>query len=198
MARKYKTVLADCAWLYANQGCQGTMANHYPGMKIEDICSLPVGDICDDDCVLFFWATYPMLQEALQVIKAWGFTYKSIAFQWVKINHKAGTPFFGLGYWTRGNTEPCLLATRGKPKRISAGVFQIIDEPLVLEAPLTRHSEKPAIVRDKIVELMGDLPRIELFARQKTEGWDTWGNECPCDVDLDRRPGLGKTAKRRE
>jgi len=177
--KKYQIILADPPWSYNDQGCQGTMANHYKGMELEDIKNLPVGEITEKDCVLFLWATYPMLKEALEVIEAWGFRYKSIAFQWIKLNKSGKGYFYGLGRWTRGNTECCLLATKGKPKRKSASVFQII------EAPLTRHSEKPAIVRDKIVELMGDLPRIELFARQKTEGWDVWGNEVKSDIDLE-------------
>ena len=154
------------------------MANHYRGMKLGNIKALPVESIADKDCVLFLWATYPMLKEALEVIEAWGFKYKTIAFQWVKLNKRGKGYFFGLGRWTRGNTECCLLATKGKPKRISASVSQIIEEPL------TRHSEKPSIVRNKIVELIGDLSRVELFARQKTEGWDVWGNEVESDIDL--------------
>jgi N6-adenosine-specific RNA methylase IME4 len=176
--KKYQIILADPPWNYVDQGCQGTMANHYAGMKIDDICKLPVGGLADRDCVLFLWATYPMLPEALKVIEAWGFKYKSIAFQWVKLNKKNGKPFYGLGRWTRGNTEPCLLATKGNPKRFSAAVFQLIQQPL------TRHSEKPQEARDKIIQLMGDLPRIELFARQKTEGWDVWGNEVESDITL--------------
>jgi len=175
---KYKIIYADPPWNYADQGCQGTMANHYSGMENNDICKIPVGGLADKDCVLFLWATYPMLPEALKVIEAWGFSYKSIAFQWIKLNKKNGKPFYGLGRWTRGNTEPCLLATKGKPKRVSAGVFQLIQQPL------TRHSEKPQEARDKIVNLMGDLPRIELFARQKTEGWDIWGNEVESDIKI--------------
>ena len=114
-----------------------------------------------------------MLREALKVIEAWGFTYKSIAFQWVKQNRSGNGYFFGLGRWTRGNTEPCLLAVKGKPKRISAGVGQLVF------SPLRKHSQKPDEVRDRIVELMGDLPRIELFARETAPGWDSWGNEVP-------------------
>ena len=106
------------------------------------------------------WATYPKMQEALDLIEAWGFKYKSIAFQWIKQNRSGNGYFFGLGRWTRGNTEPCLIAIKGKPKRISAGVGQLVF------SPLRRHSQKPAEVREKIVELMGDLPRIELFARE--------------------------------
>ena len=168
---KYQIILADCPWSYADQGCQGTMRNHYLGMKLQDICDLPIKNIVAENCVLFLWATYPMLKEALQVIDCWGFSYKSIAFQWIKLNRRNGKPFYGLGRWTRGNTEPCLLAVRGKPKRISAGVFQLI------QTPLEKHSKKPDIIRDKIIQLMGNLPRIELFARQKIEGWTAIGNE---------------------
>lgn len=124
------------------------------------------------------WATYPMLKEALQVGEAWGFKYKSIAFQWVKLNKKNGKPFFGLGRWTRGNTECCLLFTKGKPSRKSNSVFQLI------QTPIEGHSKKPAVVREKIVELMGDISRVELFARQKVEGWDSWGNEVKNDISL--------------
>ena len=184
--KKYQIILSDPPWNYRDQGCQGTMANHYPGMKIEDICNLPVGNIADKNCVLFLWATYPMLKEALQVIEAWGFIYKTIAFQWVKLNPKSKTPFYGLGRWTRGNTEPCLLATKGKPKRVSKGVFQLIQEPR------GKHSKKPNIVRNRIIELMGDLPRIELFARKPQslfedksfKGWNVFGNEVESDIDL--------------
>ncbi len=114
-----------------------------------------------------------MIGEALKLIEAWGFTYKSIAFQWIKQNRSGKGHFFGLGRWTRGNTEPCLIATKGKPKRISASVSQLVF------SPLRRHSQKPDEVRDLIVELMGDLPRIELFARETAPGWDVWGDEAP-------------------
>jgi len=169
--KKYKIIYADPPWAYNDKGCQGTATDHYSTMENKDICALPIKDIADDNCVLFLWATYPKLPEALEVIKAWGFEYKSIAFQWIKKNKNGGGLFYGLGRWTRGNTEPCLLATKGKPQRISASVFQII------QSPLRQHSRKPDITRNKIIELMGDLPRIELFARQKIEGWDIWGNE---------------------
>ena len=178
MITKYKIIYADPPWNYADQGCQGTMANHYQGMKIEDICSLKVSEIADENSILFLWTTYPFLKEAQQVIQSWGFNYKTIAFQWLKLNPKSLTPFYGLGRWTRGNTEPCLLATRGKIKRVSNSVFQLIQEPR------SRHSAKPKIVRDKIVELMGDLPRIELFARDVGGGGHAWGNEVKSDIEL--------------
>jgi len=179
--KKYQIIYADPPWDYADQGCQGTMANHYKGMSLKEICSLPVKKITDTNCVLFLWATYPMLAESLKVIKDWGFVYKTIAFQWVKLDPKSGTPFYGLGRWTRGNTEPCLLATKGTPKRKTNNVFQLI------QTPRSNHSKKPDVVRREIVRLMGNLPRIELFARGENlknligenpfEGWDVWGNE---------------------
>lgn len=129
------------------------------------------------------WATYPMMKEALKVIEAWGFTYKSIAFQWVKQNRSGNGFFFGLGRWTRGNTEPCLLAVKGKPKRISAGVAQLVF------SPLRKHSQKPDEVRDRITDLMGDLPRIELFARETAPGWDSWGNEVPAAAEMEATHG---------
>jgi len=177
MMKKYQIIYTDPPWNYNDQGCQGTMANHYKGMKLEDICNLPIKGITDDNAILFIWATYPMLKEVFKVIEAWGFEYKTIAFQWVKLNPKSLTPFYGLGRWTRGNTEPCLLATKGKPKRIAKNVFQLIQKPR------RRHSEKPKEIRDKIVKLMGNLPRIELFARKENllfdnfEGWDYIGND---------------------
>lgn len=170
--KKYQIIYADPPWSYQDQGCQGTMANHYKGMRLEDIKALPVKDITSEDAVLFLWTTYPMLKEALEVISAWGFKYKTIAFQWVKLNKKNGKYFFGLGRWTRGNTEPCLLATKGSPKRISSSVFQIIT------SPLRKHSQKPDETRQRIVSLLGEgVNKIELFARQKTPGWDCIGNE---------------------
>ena len=140
-------------------------------MSISDICNLPINNIADDDCILFIWVIDPMLPEAMEVIKAWGFKYKTVAFTWVKQNKKSDGIYMGMGYWTRANNEICLLATKGNPKRISASVRQIILERV------REHSKKPDCVRDRIVELCGNLPRIELFARQKAEGWDSWGNE---------------------
>lgn len=147
-------------------------------MDIEELCSMPVNGIAADNSVLFLWATFPQLQEALRLIKAWGFTYKTVAFVWLKLNKKSHTWFYGLGFWTRGNAEICLLATKGHPHRISNKIHQLI------VSPVEEHSKKPDAARDKIIELLGDLPRIELFARQKTEGWDIWGNELENSITL--------------
>lgn len=114
-----------------------------------------------------------MLREALDLIEAWGFQYKTIAFNWIKQNKSGNGLFWGLGNYTRSNSEICLLATKGKPKRVSAAVHSVVI------SPIERHSKKPDEVRDRIVELMGDLPRIELFARSGADGWDCWGNEAP-------------------
>ena len=140
-------------------------------MSIDELCALPVETLAEKDCLLFLWATFPQLPEALRLIKAWGFTFKTVAFVWLKLNRKSPTWFYGLGYWTRGNAEICLLAKRGHPKRYSKSVHQFII------SPVAEHSKKPDITREKIIALAGDLPRAELFARQKTPGWDVWGNE---------------------
>jgi N6-adenosine-specific RNA methylase IME4 len=105
------------------------------------------------------------------LIASWGFEYKTVAFTWVKKNKKSDSWFWGMGNWTRANAEVCLLATKGKPKRISAAVHSIIS------TPVRKHSQKPDEARDRIVQLLGDLPRIELFAREETAGWDVWGDE---------------------
>lgn len=147
-------------------------------MSIEELCALPVSEITEKDCVLFLWATFPQLKEALQLIKAWGFRYKTVAFVWLKTNRKSGTWFYGLGFWTRGNAEICLLATKGHPKRQAKNVHQLI------MSPIEAHSKKPDIAREKITALMGDLSRIELFARKESPGWDIWGNEVKSSITL--------------
>lgn len=170
--KKYQIIYADPPWRYKDRKCNGACEHHYSAMPLDEIKLLPVNKLADKDCVLFLWTTYPMMREAMDLITAWGFTYKTIAFQWIKLNKSGNGKFFGLGRWTRGNTEPCLLAVKGKPHRENNSVSQIIEEPI------TKHSEKPSIVRDKICKLMGnEQNKIELFARQYAEGWDCWGNE---------------------
>ena len=179
--KKYNIIYADPPWAYkvwSKKGNGRSAESHYSTMSIEDIKALPVGELADEDCALFMWITFPLLKEAWEVIEAWGFTYKSVAFVWIKQNKKSPTWFYGMGFWTRSNTEICLLAKRGKPKRNSAGVHQLII------SPIERHSKKPDEARTKIELLMGDVPRIELFARQKSEGWDVWGNEVESDITM--------------
>ncbi|MBR1654531.1 MAG: adenine methyltransferase [Clostridia bacterium] len=181
--KKYNIIYADPPWQYkvwSKKGNGRSAESHYKTLGIKDIVNMKdfIQDISADDCVLFIWITYPCLKEAIQVIEEWGFTYKTCGFAWIKRNKKANSWFWGMGYWTRANSELCLIATKGKIKRISRKVHQIID------TPIEEHSKKPAIVRDRIVELMGDLPKIELFAREKADGWDVWGNEVNSDVNF--------------
>jgi N6-adenosine-specific RNA methylase IME4 len=172
--KKYNIIYADPAWSYkvwSKKGQGRSAEHHYSTMNIDDIKNLPIQDIADDNCILFMWVTFPLLKDSFNVIESWGFTYKTVGFTWVKKNKKTDSWFWGMGHWTRANAELCLIATKGTIKRQSASVHQVID------TPIERHSKKPDIVRDKIVELVGDLPRIELFARETAEGWDSWGNE---------------------
>ena len=178
--KRYQIIYADPPWRYEQKSMQGAAEKHYPTMSIADLCALPVADIAAADSALFLWATFPQLPAALKLIRAWGFTYKTIAFLWLKKNKKSDSWFYGLGFWTRGNAEVCLLATKGRPKRRAANIHQFII------SPVQEHSKKPNEVREKIVDLMGDVPRIELFARSYTEGWDVWGNEVESDIDLSK------------
>ncbi len=171
--KKYNIIYADPPWLYDNQKNNDPKMGGitYSVMSLEDIKSLPVQQITEKNCALFLWATMPKLQEALDVIKAWGFSYRTCAFTWVKQNPSGKGIYSGLGHWTNGNAELCLFAKKGSPKRLAKNIKQII------LSPRSRHSEKPEEVRNRIVSLLGDLSRIELFARKRVKGWDSWGNE---------------------
>ncbi len=172
--KKYNIVYADPPWSFSawSQKAQRHVTKHYATMKKEEIERLPIERITTDSAVLFLWVTYPKLEQGLELIKKWGFKYKTCAFSWVKLNKKSNTDFIGNGYYTRSNNEICLLATKGKIlKRISRSVRQIVF------SKIEKHSKKPDVVRDRIVELFGNLPRIELFARQRADGWDCFGNE---------------------
>ena len=172
--KKYNIIYADPPWNYTGwRKGNKSAASHYPTMKVDEIANMKdtIESISDENCILFLWVTFPCLLDGLKVMKEWGFTYKTCGFTWVKRNRVADTWFFGLGSWTRANAEICLIGMKGTIKRKSCKVFQIVD------TPIEEHSKKPDIVRDKIVELVGSLPRIELFARQTADGWDCWGNE---------------------
>lgn len=171
MEKKYSIIYADPPWRYDRKVGQGVAENHYQTMSIKELQELPVSRIADKDCVLFLWVTFPFLREGLAVMESWGFQYKTCAFNWVKRNKKADSFYFGLGFWTRSCSEICLLGTKGKPKRVSKSVPQICD------ARIMEHSRKPDEIRDRIVELCGNLPRIELFSRRQYKGWDCLGNE---------------------
>lgn len=174
MGKKYKIIYADPPWqyrVYSKKGQGRSAENHYHTMNIKDIMALLVDKIADKDCILFLWITFPCLKEGIEVMERWGFKYKTCGFNWVKRNKKKNTYFMGLGFWTRSNSEVCLIGTKGQPKRVSKSVPQICD------ARIMEHSRKPAEIRERIVELCGELPRIELFARDKVKGWDSLGDE---------------------
>lgn len=172
--KKYQIIYADPPWSYSNfQGkgkAYGDVSSHYKTLTINEIKSLDVHKISDNNCMLFIWVTYPNLIEGIDVLKSWGFKYKTVGFTWVKTNKKNGY-YSGLGFYTNSNCEICLIGRKGKFIRNSKKVKQLVIDQL------REHSRKPDCVRDRIVDLCGDLPRIELFARQKVEGWDCWGNE---------------------
>ncbi|MBO5033768.1 MAG: DNA methyltransferase [Lachnospiraceae bacterium] len=171
MKKKYKIIYADPPWQYDRKVGQGIAESHYHTMNIKEICALPVEAIADDDSILFLWVTFPFLQEGILVMESWGFTYQTCGFNWVKRNKKADSFYFGLGFWTRTGSEICILGTRGEPERVSDTVPQICD------ARIMEHSKKPDEIRERIVELCGDVPRIELFARERYKGWDCLGDE---------------------
>lgn len=174
----YNIIYADPAWRFetwSEKGKGRSPEKHYKTMSLEEINRLHVAELAETDCVLFLWTTSPNLHNALQVIAAWGFTYKTDAFTWIKKN-KNGTTFSGLGFWTRGNTEFSLLATKGNPQIINRNISGTII------SKRKEHSRKPNEVRERIVQLMGNLPRIELFARERVSGWDAWGDEVDSHV----------------
>jgi len=168
---KYNIIYADPPWKYQNVATRAAADNHYPTMSIDELCNLPVAsDVSADDAVLLMWVTFPFLRDSFRVIESWGFEYKTVAFVWVKTN-KSGSLFLGIGNYFRSNAEICLFAKRGQ------GV-QPIQHPInTYIHNRMRHSEKPEIFKNLIVETFGDLPRIELFARGTSLGWSGWGHE---------------------
>jgi N6-adenosine-specific RNA methylase IME4 len=181
---RFPLIYADPPWTYQDSCDSGQRGacHKYPVMALDALCALDVGAIAAPDCLLAMWWVAPMPAEALEVVQAWGFTLKTMkGFTWHK-RTKHGCSHFGMGHWTRANTEDCLFAVRGNIKRINAGVRQFID------APLGRHSEKPAEARNRLVQLMGDIPRIELFARTKPPGWSVWGNQVESDIVIPSKP----------
>lgn len=178
---KFAAILADPPWrfeTFSGPAVPTTAPDPYETMETGEIMHLPVSDMAEDDCVLFIWATWPCLLDALRVVTAWGFEYKTEAFTWVKVLQEAPRkPRMGMGYWTMSNTEPCLLATRGKPKRLHKDVGQVI------AAPIREHSRKPDETHSRIERLVAG-PYLELFGRQQRPGWTVWGNETDKFTDL--------------
>lgn len=176
----YGAILIDPPWSFeawSKRGDGRSAKQHYGVMDVKQMVRLPVSDLAAKDCVVFCWATWPHLKSALWLISAWGFTYKTCGFDWIKANtgqmdllRDDADAQVGMGYWTRSNSEPCLLATRGKPKRLNADVRQGIIEPR------REHSRKPDCVHSRIERLVAG-PYLELFARAPRAGWDVWGNQ---------------------
>lgn len=191
----YGAILADPPWVFNSLwgGRPKKVGNNYPSRAIErhydlmeddEIAALPVAELAAENCVLFMWTCWPVLQRSFAILETWGFTYKTCAFSWMKADPYRlfaddKTPFAGLGYWTRSNTEPCLLATRGKPKRLNADVRQGII------APRREHSRKPEGIHLRIERLVAG-PYCELFSRQRRSGWDCYGNELEKFPEEDR------------
>lgn len=170
----YGAIYADPPWNFENYSENGEGKNpnrHYDCMSINKIKALPIGPLAKKDSVLFLWVTDPMLQEGLEVMKAWGFQYKTVAFTWAKQGRADRNKWhMGTGYWTRSNPEMCLLGVNGSPKRCDRGVRQLVIEPV------REHSRKPDRIHDDIESLV-DGPYIELFSRKNRPGWKAWGNE---------------------
>lgn len=179
---KYGAILADPPWRFRNFSMKDVAEKgerwarrhgrpSYNCAETTDIAKLPVADLAAKDCVLFLWATYPKLPDALEVMSGWGFEYKSVALTWVKRNPGGLGWHFGLGFWTRGNPEILLLGTRGKPKRLDKSV------PNLMISPRQEHSRKPDETYDRIERLVAG-PYIELFSRSPRPGWGAWGDQC--------------------
>lgn len=170
---KYAAILADPAWGFKNYSAKGEAKNpnqHYACMTVAEIAALPVKDLRADDCACFIWTTGPFLEATFSVAKAWGFSYSTTGFTWVKQGKDEDTYPIGTGYWTRANPEYCLLFTHGSPKRLAADVQELI------LAPRREHSRKPDEVHERIERLVGG-PYIELFGRRERPGWTVLGNE---------------------
>jgi N6-adenosine-specific RNA methylase IME4 len=178
--KRYGVIYADPPWNFKNFSEKGTGRNavaHYQCMDFPQIAAMEPQRYATKDCVLFLWATDPMLPKALELIEAWGFTYKTVGFYWAKTNKRADLEalspddfFTGLGYWSRANVEQCLLATRGSPPRMAKDVKRLVI------SPRREHSRKPDEIYKRI-ERLAQGPYLELFARQSRPKWDRWGDQ---------------------
>lgn len=192
---KYDVIYADPPWSYngrvshENRSTKfgSSASGHYDVMTDAELLALPVPSIAAPDAVLFMWATWPRLDFALELIAAWGFTYKTCAFDWFKTNPNGGF-FFGVGYYSKSNSEPCLLATRGKTLQPATNdVSMAIEEfdPQALKDVRREHSRKPDEVRRRIERLYPNAARVELFARTASQGWDVWGNQVKSSLAME-------------
>ena len=177
--KKYNIIYADPPWKFSspkfqdgNRGFGNRVEDRYKTLSIKELCNLPVTKITKDDCILFMWVIDSHLEQSFKVIKSWGFRFATIGFNWVK-QYKSGSYCYNFGTYTLKSTEICLIGLKGKLKNLK----NKNNVKGLVFAERTKHSKKPDCIRNHIVELCGDLPRIELFARNKYKGWDSWGNE---------------------
>jgi N6-adenosine-specific RNA methylase IME4 len=173
---KYSVIYADPPWAFkthSDNGKDRSPESHYPTMGIEDIMDMPIGDLAENNSVLFMWATVPMLPEAIEVMKVWGFTYKSHV-AWIKDR-------MGLGYWFRNQHELLLVGTRGQVISPAPGS----QFPSVVSAPVGKHSQKPEDFYRIIEGYFPNVSKVELFARNGREGWAAWGNQAPEQEPVD-------------
>ena len=180
--KKYEIIYADPPWDFKNKKTGGSMssgaASHYMTTDIESLKSLDVNSISAENCTLIMWYVGSMPQEAIDLVNAWGFTIKNMnGFVWRKLTAK-GNPFFGMGFRTRAGSESAIIAIKGKPKVYSHSVRAVHSYPIL------KHSKKPELFRKRIVELCGDLPRLEMFAREPSDGWDVFGNEVSSSINI--------------
>jgi N6-adenosine-specific RNA methylase IME4 len=190
VSRKYDIIYADPPWEYrvwSKKGSGRSAEAHYTTQSLGYLACMDIASLCNPDCVLFMWATFPCLLEAFALGKAWGFIYKTVAFVWIKRNQHNQNLSTGMGYYTRANAEVVLLFTKGKAlPRTSKNVSQ------VLISPKGKHSQKPPEIRNRIERLFGDRFRLELFARSRDgffqdveyEGWDVFGNEANRSISI--------------
>lgn len=170
----YKLIYVDPPWEFHDKNSNGNRGacHKYPVMSLAQLKALSIGQIADGDALLAMWWVSPMPQEALDLVAAWGFTLKNMCgFTWHKLSKTGKKDHFGTGRYTRSNTENVLIATRGKPVIVCKSVRGIVT------APVGKHSAKPHEVRRRLELLMGDVPRVELFAREQPTGWDVIGND---------------------
>ncbi|MGB2788928.1 MAG: MT-A70 family methyltransferase [Dokdonella sp.] len=208
MSQVYDVILADPPWSFKvwnkDTGSGRSAEAHYSTMSLDDICALPIKQLAAKNCVLFMWAVYPSLFDAEKVIKAWGFEYKTLGFEWWKLNKKWSNAigdfseykmleklfFFGMGYYTRTNPEPCLLSTRGSMP------VAVHNERNFIIAPIREHSQKPDEQYEKIERLYPNARKLELFARRRRTGWDVFGNQVEGSIRLPTKyaPDAGESA----
>lgn len=188
MNKKYNIIYADPPWQFGSKAYQDnsrTMLSldktQYPTMTIDEIKNLPIKNIIADNAACFLWVTDSHLKEGLEVLESWGFKYKTIAFNWIK-HYESGEVCVNFAPWTLKSWEICLLGFKG-----SMGKFKKSNNVRGLITSIrTKHSKKPEEARNKIITLFGDsIPKLELFARQKHKGWDSWGNETDCSINME-------------